>query len=83
MRKDFNSYLIFVALSFLAIINKNLIGQDTGTLRGLVVDSTTSEALAFSSAYIKELQIGANTDMRGYFLITSVPANKNFTGSKL
>lgn len=79
-RKDFSSYIIWAVLFFIFIVlNKDLSAQDTGTLRGLVVDSTTSEALAFSNAYIKELQIGANTDIRGYFLITSLPANKNFT----
>lgn len=71
-------YTIAVAL-LLILSNGKVSAQEYGTLRGLVVDSTTSETLAFSSAYIKELQIGANTDMRGYFLITSVPANKNFT----
>ncbi|MHB8905172.1 MAG: TonB-dependent receptor [Melioribacteraceae bacterium] len=80
MRKDFSAYLLTIVFFFVFIIsNENICAQDTGTLRGLVVDSTTSEALAFSNAYIKELQIGANTDIRGYFLIPSVPANKNFT----
>jgi hypothetical protein len=51
----------------------------TGTLRGFVTDSTTSEALAYSTAYIKELSIGATTDSRGYFLIPSIPVNKKYT----
>ncbi|MCX6173461.1 MAG: TonB-dependent receptor [Ignavibacteriales bacterium] len=80
MRKVFYSHLIQLLLFFLLLLPiKNLLAQETGTLRGLVVDSTTSEALAFSSAYIRELKIGANTDARGYFLITSVPANQNLT----
>jgi hypothetical protein len=64
---------------YLIILNYSILAQDTGTLRGLVTDSTTSEALTFSSAFIKELKMGATTDMRGYFLITSVPANQNYT----
>ncbi|MEW6506858.1 MAG: TonB-dependent receptor [Bacteroidota bacterium] len=52
--------------------------QENGTLRGLVTDSTTSEALAYCNVLIKELQIGASTDSRGYFIIPSIPANKNF-----
>jgi len=80
MRKVLYSHLIEFSLFILLLIPiNNLLAQETGTLRGLVVDSTTSEALAFSSAYIKELKTGANTDARGYFLITSVPANQNFT----
>lgn len=75
-----DSYYVYLVLVFsFLILTTSQKAQETGTLRGLVVDSTTSETLSFSSAYIKELQIGANTDMRGYFLITSVPANKNFT----
>ena len=54
-------------------------GQDLGSLRGVVVDSTNGEALAFSSAYIPELKRGMTTDARGIFLFTGVPANKRFT----
>ena len=53
--------------------------QDTGTLRGLVADSTSGEPLAFSNVYIKELNIGASTDIRGYFLITSVPLSRELS----
>ena len=80
MRKAFNlPQLISTLILFVLLQFNNLFAQDTGTLRGLVTDSTTAEALPFTSAYIKELNIGANTDMRGYFLITSVPANQTFT----
>ncbi len=80
MRKAYHlSLFVFLLQIFLLFPNNNSLAQDTGILRGLVTDSTTAEALAFSSAYIKELKIGANTDTRGYFLITSVPANQNFT----
>lgn len=65
---------------FLCIILVNSISaQNTGTLRGLVIDSTNSEALAYGNVFIKELGIGAATDVRGYFLIPSIPADKNFT----
>ncbi|MBX3007879.1 MAG: TonB-dependent receptor [Melioribacteraceae bacterium] len=56
-----------------------VLAQQNGTLRGLVTDSTSSEALAFGNAFIKELNIGASTDTRGYFLIPAVPANRNLT----
>lgn len=80
MRKVFHlSLFVFLLSIFLFFQNNHSSAQDTGTLRGLVTDSTTAEVLPFSSAYIKELKIGANTDTRGYFLITSVPANQNFT----
>ncbi len=54
-------------------------GQNKGTLRGLVTDSTNSEALAYCNVFLKELGIGTATDSRGYFLIPSIPANQNFT----
>ena len=80
MRKVFHlSLFVFLLSIFLLFQDNHLLAQDTGTLRGLVTDSTTAEALAFSSAYIKELKIGANTDTRGYFLITSIPADQSFT----
>jgi len=80
MRKVYHlSLFVFLLQIFLLFPSNNSLAQDTGTLRGLVTDSTTAEALAFSSAYIKELKIGANTDTRGYFLITSIPANQNYT----
>ncbi len=50
-----------------------------GTLRGLVVDSTNGEALAFGNVLIKELNSGASTDSRGYFRIPSIPSNKTYT----
>lgn len=53
--------------------------QEIGTLRGLVTDSTTSEALAYGNVFIKELNKGASTDARGYFLIPSIPADKDFS----
>ncbi|MEW6195044.1 MAG: TonB-dependent receptor [Bacteroidota bacterium] len=53
--------------------------QNTGTLRGFVTDSTTSEALAYGNVFIQELNKGASTDARGYFLIPSIPAERNFS----
>jgi hypothetical protein len=50
-----------------------------GTLRGIVVDSSNGEALAFGNVLIKELNRGASTDSKGYFNITSIPANNTYT----
>jgi len=65
----------FLLLIFFTI---SINAQDYGTLRGFVTDSLSSEALVYANAYIKELGKGANTDARGYFIIPSIPANKNF-----
>ncbi len=66
---------IVISSSFL----ENTYSQDLGTLRGVVSDSTTSEALAFGNVIVLELNRGASTDSRGYFLIPQIPANKNLT----
>lgn len=52
--------------------------QDKGTVRGVVIDSTSGEALSYASAGIKELNLGSLTDARGYFIIPGVPAGKSF-----
>ncbi|MGK9367314.1 TonB-dependent receptor [Melioribacter sp. Ez-97] len=71
-----NIIYLFILLVF---FNFNLEAQNSGTLRGLIVDSTSSEALAYCNVYVKELGVGTATDSRGYFLIPSIPANRNFT----
>jgi hypothetical protein len=63
----------------LPIFSSNLYSQDRGILRGLVTDSLSGEALAYGNVLIKELGTGASTDERGYFLISSIPANKEYT----
>lgn len=68
-------------LLFFLLLSINITAQirETGTLRGLVTDSTTSEALAYGNVFIMELGLGASTDSRGYFIIPSIPANRELT----
>ncbi len=56
-----------------------VLSQGKGTLRGIVSDSTNGEPLAFGNIYIKELSTGSSTDARGYYVITSIPAGKEYT----
>jgi len=72
----FSSLIIFLLLFSSAL---QIYAQGTGTVRGIVSDSTNGEALAFGNIFIQELNIGATTDPRGFFMITSVPANRNYT----
>jgi hypothetical protein len=53
--------------------------NENGIIRGLVVDSTNGEVLAYCNVFIKELNIGTSTDIRGYFKIPSIPADIKFT----
>ena len=50
-----------------------------GTLRGLVRDSVTSEVLPYTNVYISEINRGVSTDNRGFFIIPSIPAGKEYT----
>jgi len=52
--------------------------QRFGILRGIVRDSVTSEVLPFASVYIREIKSGASTDNRGFFVIPSIPAKKEY-----
>jgi len=77
--------IIIILLSYSEINAKTTLDNDlhnysqNGTLRGLVVDSTNGEVLAYCNVIIKELNIGASTDVRGYFRIPSIPEGKNYT----
>lgn len=70
-------FILYFFLMFSFTLSAQI--KETGTLRGLVTDSTTSEALAYGNVFIKELGVGASTDSRGYFIIPAIPANENFT----
>ena len=53
--------------------------QGFGMLRGIVRDSVTSEVLPYASVYIREINSGASTDSRGFFVIPSIPTKKEYT----
>jgi len=73
--RQFAAILIFLSL----LLSVSSFGQNSGRIRGVVTDSTSGESLAFGNVLIKELSIGASTDEHGYFLISSLPANKSYT----
>ena len=53
--------------------------QSFGMLRGIVRDSATSEVLPYASVYVREINRGASTDSRGFFVIPSIPTKKEYT----
>ena len=53
--------------------------QGFGMLRGIVRDSATSEVLPYASVYIREINSGAGTDSRGFFVIPSIPTRREYT----
>lgn len=62
----------FFLLIFIFIISNSIIGQQYGSLRGFITDSTSGEPLAFSNVLIKELNRGSSSDNKGIVLITSL-----------
>lgn len=75
---DFRYILVFVLL-FIFGTSSLTVAQGVGSFRGVVTDSTNGEALAFANVYVEELSTGASSDTRGYFVITSLPANNSYT----
>ncbi len=79
IKSRFNiKFWISTLLIFYLLCNV-LSAQSTGTLRGIVADSLSGEALAYANIYIENLGIGASSDSRGYFIIRSIPVNNNYT----
>jgi len=70
---------IFYSIVFLFIFSfykSDLYAQEKGILRGFVADSLSGEALPYANVYIKELNRGANTDSRGFFVMASLPCSR-------
>lgn len=51
-------------------------GDKRGTISGFVYDKTNGEALIGASVYLENLNIGAATNLSGYFVIPNVPLGK-------
>ena len=77
--------LTFTRINNIIIIKKKegaeekKIPQGVGILRGIVRDSLTSEVLPYAHIYIKEINTAVGSDNRGYFIISSLPAKKEYT----
>jgi CarboxypepD_reg-like domain/TonB-dependent Receptor Plug Domain len=73
--------IAFIVIFFAScgILQATAKAQETGTLRGKIVDSTSAEILPFANVLIKELNTGASSNTSGYFFIPSIPAKKTYT----
>ncbi len=65
------SLTIFVLV--ITIFKTDLRAQEKGILRGFIADSVSGESLPYANVYIKELNRGAITDFRGFFVMASLP----------
>jgi len=75
----FRRFLFLFFLILQLFTHSTIFSQSKGTLRGLIVDSSSGEVLLFANVLIKELDLGTSTNDQGYFIFTSVPANENYT----
>lgn len=46
----------------------------TGTVRGFIYEEATGEPIIFTNAYLEGTDMGASTDVNGYFIISKIPA---------
>ena len=63
----------FCFLLFFSITIGISYSQNTGVVKGFVYDKSNGEPIPFCNVYFKGTQIGANTDLNGYFNINRIP----------
>jgi len=48
-------------------------GGQNATIKGFVYENKTGEPVIFTNVYLFKTNIGATTDINGFFLITKIP----------
>ena len=71
-------FFLFFVILFILSIPWETEAQKIGTLRGNVSDSLSGESLPFANILIEGTYLGASADSKGNFIITGVPAEKNY-----
>jgi hypothetical protein len=64
------------ALFLLMSLATPVMGQETGTFRGNVSDSSNGEAIIYANVVLQGTNLGAATNTLGYYFITSVPVGE-------
>jgi len=72
------TFLILTSFFIISANNNLFAQQETGTVRGVVTDSTNGEVLAFANVFIQSLNRGTSTDRKGLFFLTSIPPNRYY-----
>tara|TARA_B110000046_G_scaffold55837_1_gene62409 strand:+ start:2573 stop:4885 length:2313 start_codon:yes stop_codon:yes gene_type:complete len=57
---------LFLSISFIGL-------SQSGTIRGFVYDKNTGEPIIFTNVFLKGTQMGASTDVNGYYSISKIP----------
>lgn len=66
----------FLLLLFIGL--QSLVFAQSGNIRGFVYDRQSGEPIIFTNVFLKGTQLGASTDVNGFFSITKIP-NGNYT----
>jgi len=66
-----------IILFCLILVMYNAANAQNGTISGFVYDASNGEALIGANVYIKNLNLGASTNLSGYFVITNIPSGKH------
>ncbi len=75
----FSNFYLFTLILVIYVIPLDISAQEPGKLRGFITDESSGEALAFGNVFIKEINTGASSDENGYFIISAIPPNKEYT----
>ena len=67
-------HLRFSLIALLFLIPMAMLAQQKGTVRGFVYDKETGEPVLFTPVFLKGTQMGALTDVNGFYSISDVPA---------
>ena len=70
MAKSFRPFLILAALISIAFATS----AQNGIIRGFVYEKSSGEPVMFANVFLQGTTIGATTDEKGFYTITSVPA---------
>ncbi len=64
---------LLLSIALMIIFTSSLFAQQKGSLRGIVIDEKTGEALPFSNILLLGTTLGASADLKGNFMITGIP----------
>ncbi len=63
----------FYRLLFCLLLSSPLHAQEMSTLSGYVLDASNGEALIAANIYLEDTQLGAATNLSGYYVIPDIP----------
>jgi hypothetical protein len=64
--------VFFIIILSLVVFSNSAQAQTTGEVRGFVYDKETGEPLIFTTIFLKEIMVGNQTDINGFFSLTKI-----------